>query len=361
MRVNFILPFSSSRPIGGLKVVYEYANQLVARGHVVSVIHPRFMRNIDSSRSSPRKFQSAAINARNVLAPRSGLRWQPLEKSVKILHVPEPTAHNVPDAEVTFATAWQTAEYVLAYPKEKGRKFYIVMDFDPWIAPKDVLEETWNWPLTKITISSWLYDKVRAAGCPAAGVTNIPIGVNFDQFQLLSDISNRPKRIAMLYSASKSKGSDDGLKALEKCKQSHSDLDVVLFGPTTRFRPSGLPEWADYRGNIPQQELTQLFNESRIFVCSSLAEGFALPPAEAMACGCAVVSTDCGGNREYATAEVNALLSPAGDSNALAENIERLLANDDLRVRLAETAHQTIQKFSWENSTDRLEEFLAAN
>ena len=342
-------------------MAYEYANQLASRGHLVSVIHPRFMRNIDTSRSPLRKFQTAAINARNVLAPRSGLQWQPLEKSVRILHVSEPTAQNVPDADVIVATAWQTAEYVVEYPKQKGRKFYIVMDFDPWIASKDVLEKTWNWPLRKITISSWLYDKVRAAGCPATEVTNIPIGINFDQFQLLCDISNRPKRILMLYSTSKSKGSDDGLKALQKCKERHPDLDVVLFGPTTRFRPSGLPEWAVYKGNISQRQLTQLFNESRIFVCSSIAEGFALPPAEAMACGCAVVSTDCGGNREYADQGVNALLSPAGDVEALADNIDLLLENDDLRMRLAESGHQTIKRFNWDRSTDLFEEFLTVH
>lgn len=236
-------------------MAYEYANQLASRGHLVSVIHPRFMRNIYTSRSPLRKFQTAAVNARNVLAPRSGLQWQSLEKSVRILHVSEPTAQNVPDADVVVATAWQTAEYVVEYPKQKGRKFYIVMDFDPWIASKDVLEKTWNWPLRKITISSWLYDKVRAAGCPATEVTNIPIGINFDQFQLLCDISNRPKRILMLYSTSKSKGSDDGLKALQKCKERHPDLDVVLFGPTTRFRPSGLPEWAAYKGTFHNDSL----------------------------------------------------------------------------------------------------------
>jgi glycosyltransferase involved in cell wall biosynthesis len=317
------------------------------------------MLNVESPRNPLRKLQTAAINARHVLAPRSGLQWQPLEPTVRILHVSEPTAQNVPDADVVFATAWQTAEYVVAYPQQKGRKFYIVQDFDPWIASKEVLEQTWNWPLRKITISSWLYDKVLASGCPATDVTNIPIGITFGQFSLLNDISNRPKRIAMLYSPSKSKGSDNGLQALQKCKERHPDLDVVLFGPTSRFRPPGLPGWADYEGNISQRQLTQLFNDSRIYVCSSLAEGFALPPAEAMACGCAVVSTDCGGNREYAKHGVNALLSPAGDPNALADNIDLLLANDDLRVRLAESGCQSIQDFKWERSADRLEELLA--
>ena len=120
MRINFILPFHSSRPIGGLKVAYEYANQLAARGHAVSIIHPRFMRNIVGSRNALRRVQTTAINTRNIFAPRSGLRWQKLNEDVRILHVSEPTAQNVPDADFVFATAWQTAEYVVDYPTEKG-------------------------------------------------------------------------------------------------------------------------------------------------------------------------------------------------------------------------------------------------
>jgi glycosyltransferase involved in cell wall biosynthesis len=305
-----------------------------------------------------RKLQSAAINTRNALSARSGLQWQPLAKGVRILHVSEPAAQDVPDADVVFATAWQTAEYVVEYPPEKGKKFYIVMDFDPWIAPREVLERTWNWPLTKVTISSWLYDKVREAGCPATEVMNIPIGINFDQFQLFQDISNRRKKIAMLYSASPSKGSNDGLKALMKCRQKHPDLEVVLFGPSSRFRPAGLPDWADYKGNMPQVELTQLFNESRIYVCSSMAEGFALPPAEAMACGCAVAATDCGGIREFARDGENILLSPPQDPEGLAKNILRLLDDDALRLSLAKAGRESISGFSWSRATDQLETLI---
>ena len=359
LRINFILPFFSSRPIGGFKVAYEYANHLARRGHDVSVIHPRFMRNVRYSQSRLHRIQAAAINVRSSIAPRSGFNWQPFEKNVRILHISEPTADRILDADFVVATAWQAAEYVVEYPERKGKKFYIVQDFDPWIASKDVLETTWTWPLKKITISKWLYQKVLDAGCLPSEVINIPIGVNFEQFPFLNDIQSRPKRIAMLYSKTGNKGSEDGLRALEQCKVKHPDLEVVFFGPAMRSRPSDLPAWITYYGNVPQRQLVKLLNETRIFVCSSLAEGFALPPAEAMACGCAVVSTDCGGNREYVNHGVNALISPAGDSSALATNIIELLENDDLRTKIAEQGRETIVEFSWERSTDRLEEVMA--
>jgi glycosyltransferase involved in cell wall biosynthesis len=311
-----------------------------------------------NSRGLLRNLQTAAINARNVIAPGSGPQWQKVNRKVRMLHVSEPTAGNVPDADFVFATAWQTSEYVVDYPKEKGEKFYIVMDFDPWIAAKEVLEKTWNWPLKKITISEWLYEKVCRSGCPPASVTNIPIGINLDDFQLLKDITKRPKRIAMLYSKAGSKGSEDGLAALEICREKHPDLDVVLFGPTMRSRPANLPSWVSYEGNVSQHRLTQLFNSSSIYVCSSLVEGFALPPAEAMACGCAVAATDCGGIREFARNGSNILLSAPRHPQALAQNILRLLDDEELRISLARAGHESIRSFTWSRATDRLEQFV---
>src|SRR5579885_3571237 len=41
MRITFLMPCYCWVPSGGFRVVYEYANQLVARGHRVTVIHPR--------------------------------------------------------------------------------------------------------------------------------------------------------------------------------------------------------------------------------------------------------------------------------------------------------------------------------
>ena len=358
MRINFILPFYSTRPIGGLKVVYEYANQLTERGHEVKVIHPRSMRNVATSNKRLHKLHSAAIDARNLFAPKAGLKWQPLNRHVRVLIVPEPIAKYVPDADVVFATAWQTAEYVREYPPQKGKKFYVVMDFDPWIAPRPELEATWRMPMLKVTISSWLREKVLTAGCAASEVVNIPIGVSFDQFSLDQPIESRGKILSMLFSNASSKGSEIGLAAISKARESHPDLKATLFGPTMRRRPAHLPAWAEYYGNAANERLRAIYNGSRIYVCSSWAEGFALPPAEAMACGCAVAATDCGGIREFAVDGSNALLSPAGDVERLAQNVKRLLDDDALRIRLAACGRDSIKTFTWQATASKLEQLM---
>jgi hypothetical protein len=43
MNVHFVLPTDGTVPVGGYKVVYEYANGLVRRGHDVTVTHTFYL------------------------------------------------------------------------------------------------------------------------------------------------------------------------------------------------------------------------------------------------------------------------------------------------------------------------------
>jgi len=356
MKITFVLPGYSWKPVGGFRVVYEYANQLVDRGHEVTVVHPRFLKNIDLS---PLNFyywlRSKVGRLRNIFIT-PNVKWQPMNGRVRMLYVPEPIAQYIPDSGVIFATAWQTSEYIAEYPINKGEKFYLVQDFGHWFGPQERLEASWKFPLKKVTISHWLYEKVISVTETMEGTINIPNGIDLNRFRKMTEINNRPKRVAMMYSTSKYKGVEDGIQAVKVCKAKYPDLQSTVFG--TGFRPHQLPSWIEYKHNISELELVNIYNHSTIFICSSLAEGFALPPAEAMACGCAVASTDCGGNREYAENGVTALLSPPNAPEMLARNVIRLLEDDDLRIKLARAGYERIQQFTWEHSTNLLEQFI---
>ncbi len=356
MRITFILPGYPWKAIGGFRVVYEYANHLVARGHDVTVVHPRRLPNWNPSPPlNPYRWlrRKAGYLRNSVLRPK--VRWQSINHQVKMLYVPEPIARYIPDAEVIFATAWQTAELIIKYPPEKGRKFYLVMDFDSYFGQKERLEATWRLSFKKVTISHWLYYKVLQSGVPQNDVKPIPLGVNHQIFRPLNDTMWRPKRIVMMYRDSSYKAPKDGLEALEICRNEYKDFEVVIFGPDSK--PKALPSWMRYMSNINEEELVQIYNSSSIFLSSSLAEGFAFPPAEAMACVCAVVATDSGGIREYAEHGKTALLSFPGDPEALAKNLLRVLKDDNFRVQIARTGHERIKEFTWDRSTDLLERF----
>lgn len=76
-----------------------------------------------------------------------------------------------------------------------------------------------------------------------------------------------------------------------------------------------------------------------------------MPPLEAMASGCAVVTTDCGGVSDFARHNENCLIVPPGDSAALAAAIDRLLDDGALREKLSAEAVRTAASWPRERMT----------
>ena len=112
---------------------------------------------------------------------------------------------------------------------------------------------------------------------------------------------------------------------------------------------------------LPSQPvLRQLYNQAAIFVSPSWAEGWPLPPAEAMACGAADVLTDIGGHQEFAVDGVTASLVPAKQPDALADAVLALCLDRQRRIRLAEAGHNNILTFTWDQATDRLAQIIKA-
>ena len=353
LKITFVLP-GVPAPIGGFRTVYEYANHLSARGHEVTIVHPRAHRHADPPANVWQGIRrKGGYFLRKFFTPT--VHWMPMAPKVHMRMTPDLSAASVDDGDVVVATAWQTSDYVAGYPASKGRKYYLVMDFDHWFGPQDLVEASWKFPMKKVAISTFIYEKVVAVTADPKNVIMIPCGVAHERFRLFNDLAKR-STIAMMYSPGPYKAAEDGVRALEICKKKYPDIQAVVYGRTRR--PRGLPSWVEYRSQIAEEELVQVYNQSKIFLCSSLAEGFALPPAEAMACGCAVVSTRCGGNGEYAEHGVTALLSPPGQPGALAENVLKLLEDDELRVQLAQAGHRRIQRFTWERSADLLEKYF---
>lgn len=358
MKITFVLTSYHNVPAGGHKVVYEYANQLVRKGNEVTIVYlglfagSSFLRSL---RILSWMLLHPALLANEIKKPE--ISWYSLDSSVKLVRATNLGERRVPKADAIFATWWRTASLVSKCPRDKGGKFYLVMDFAPWMGDQHELEQTWRLPLKKITISGWQAELVLQSGAPEEDIEVIPIAVDHHRFRVMNSISGRAKRVVMLYSSSPYKRSALGLSALLKCKNAVPKLEVSLFGPV-RERPAELPSWIEYHGNVSESDLIKLYNSASIYLCSSAAEGFALPPAEAMACGCAVATTDCGGNREYAEHEKTALVSDPDDFAALVNNVLRLLSDEELRVRIASAGRNRIAEFTWEQSTQRLIEFV---
>jgi glycosyltransferase involved in cell wall biosynthesis len=354
LRITFVLPQLRLRPIGGFRVIYEYASHLASRGHRVSLVHPMRLPHAAVLDPFIRRSEWKERFAR--LRDPAVIPWWDFTEEIDISIVKRLTVDVLPDADVVFATSWRTAQCVNAAALTKGEKFYFIQHYEIWDGPQRAVDATWQLPMQKVVISKWLAD-IASTMHESSRTTYIPNGMNFDQFALVTPYATRdPHRVGMLTNSKEWKGTPDGIAALEQVRLAIPDLRVTLFG--TGERPREAPEWMEYRMNVKGDDLRDLYNGLAVFLHPSWEEGWPLPPAEAMACGCAVVAADNPGVLDYITNEQMAIVAPRRDPTALASALIRVLSDRSLRESVAAAGHQAIQQYTWQRATDSLEDLI---
>ncbi len=352
VKIVFILPTYPKFPMGGFKIVFEYANRLSARGYDITIAFFGRSKGIGKYSWIPSGLRKIIYSFLIWYYP----RWFFLNKNIhKVCSFGKIWDKTIPDADVVCATAVDTAEPVSKLSQSKGRKLYFIQDFESWEGrTADAVKETYCLGMKNIVIAKWLEKIVQDSG---SDCVLIPNGIDFDVFNIDIPIASRKGHtVSMLYHEQVHKGSVYGIAALKKLKERYPDLQATLFGVPKR--PDDLPAWMQYIQSATQPQLRQVYNQSKIYLCPSIKEGFGLTGAEAMACGCAYVASDYGGVHEYATDGRNVLLSPPKDVEGLVEHISYLFDHDDERIKLAQRGYEDIQALDWNRSVDKFEAVL---
>ena len=118
-----------------------------------------------------------------------------------------------------------------------------------------------------------------------------------------------------------------------------------------RTRQLEIDDRVHFLGFVAGAELADLYRSASMLVFPTLAEGFGLPIAEAMACGTPVVASDRPVHREIA-GEAGELVDPL-DAAAIAAGIARLLDDRDLAARRGAAGLRLAARFSWRETALR--------
>lgn len=119
-----------------------------------------------------------------------------------------------------------------------------------------------------------------------------------------------------------------------------------------KVKSLGLAEYVIFTQYIAQEDMCALMSGALAFVFPSLYEGFGMPPLEAMACGTPVLVSDAASLPEV-TGSCAVIVKP-DSTDAIAEGLCRLHADEPLRRQLSKDGLERAKGFSWERSAEML-------
>lgn len=179
-------------------------------------------------------------------------------------------------------------------------------------------------------------------------------GVELDKFHPVQK-PDKSITVALVARMLIEKGVYEFVSAAEQLKQQYSMVKFVLVGDTDVENPSGisqeqLDEWHK-TGVVEswgrQDNMPSIYAQCDIVVLPSYREGLPKVLLEAQACEIPVVTTDVPGCRDAIIPDETGLLVPVRNPEALANAIEKLLSDKELRHKMGKRGRElVVEKFS---------------
>ena len=118
-------------------------------------------------------------------------------------------------------------------------------------------------------------------------------------------------------------------------KQANGDQDITFVGAVLEGRPS-------------------YYAHSSIYACPTTKASFGITLLESMACETPIVCSDILGFQDVVVNGREALMTPCGDRDALADALVQLLDDEGLRIQLGTTGRHESMKYSWPRVTSQV-------
>lgn len=341
MNISFVLP--NSEKSGGVRSTICLANGLTDRGHEVRLL-------VHKDKLSIKKLRTFIRNAWFRLSYPDAIDWLDQFKGqiVTFEDINRCTFHK---DEIVAATGIWSCKEINKLDVNGIKKIHNIRGQIPW--ERDLMREAWSEDVPKIAVATYLKKTVSEI-CDRELTAVIPNGIDKTEYYP-SVPENQRDGIGTIFHLSKHKDPKTVLAVLRKLRKDCSDVPQRVFGVSRK--PKELARSVYVR--FPTVDKARdIYSHSLIWIMLSRSEGFPNPVLEAMACGCAVVATDCGGTRDIIKDGENGFLAEVGNVDEVVDKVKLLLDNPKLRQQIVSKAYETTNKFTWENSIEKWEEVL---
>lgn len=158
------------------------------------------------------------------------------------------------------------------------------------------------------------------------------------------------------------------VEVLAKLLPDFPDAHLLMLGPEKdsavlgsvlkRVNELGVSHRVEIAGPIAKKDIGLWLNKGDIFLNTSNADNTPVSVMEAHACGLCVVSTSVGGIPYFINHNLDGLLVPPDDSEAMAVAVRRLLREPGLARRLSADGRRKVEAFDWSIMLPKWEELL---
>jgi glycosyltransferase involved in cell wall biosynthesis len=200
--------------------------------------------------------------------------------------------------------------------------------------------------------SSFVRRSFEQEGLGSRNIVVIPYGCDVSMFS--PDNARKPSdrfRALFVGQLTQRKGLSYLLRAYEAFRGPQTEL---LLAGRSVGDPAALKPYAHlftYLGNMPHKKLPELYRQVEVFVFPTLLEGMPLVVLEAMASGLPVITTSHGPG-DIVRDGIDGFVVPIRDQAAIANRLEILRSNSELRMAMGQAARARAMEYTWQRYCD---------
>jgi len=265
---------------------------------------------------------------------------------------------HIPDHDIGFCTAWQTAYPLLKFNRVR-KKLYFMQDFEPYFYPagsiSGLAEATYRFGFTAICNTEALKESYEAYGGKAV---HFSPAVDRTVFYPADEAEETKDKYRIIFY-----GRPFGIRncfelAIEAIKRVKNDLgdqvEIISAGGGWKLRDYGLENIVRNLDRLPYEKTGDLYRSCDVGLALMMTRHTSYIPLELMACGCLVVTNRSRWKNWLLRNRENCLLSEPSVS-CLAETIMEGLSDHKLRRTLVQNAYRDIEeKPGWDEEFERV-------